>query len=502
VARPWRKLWPRVGKRRQSWIVGFYDHDRVERSRSFSSAELALGWMALYEAAEREGPDSLRRLMLEQRIDTARRRPTGTRTIAEVIELYLALDADPSLAGGLAPATFEGYRNVASCHILGAPMHNHRHQVIGSASYAVALARRPANAFNGPEAPRRWRSEMRAAGVAAPTTHRAWQVLSASLSWAARSHHVPEITTNGCLLANEGAGARRRSERRGGTGIPAPGRRHGSQTPSWALSPHALEATRAALLARRAQRDPILAQRDAIIASLQYGLATRSQETFAIRWRAIGATFAEIVEVIAYGHLEQWGKTPASIPRRTTLPSLLAEDLQAWRDALRSWGHPAREEDFIIPGDLGRPGLGVRDPRTAAVHLSRNQITQWGPKYFAPALAQAARSPGLTDILGATPYAMRRGGISLRLRAEDPQTVATECGTSIEMLQRHYAFALDDLRRTGPRPADTEWRAARQATQPRPHPNHSSTSSPTGAVPPSRPIHANPSRIRPPAPTR
>ena len=48
-----------------------------------------------------------------------------------------------------------------------------------------------------------------------------------------------------------------------------------------------------------------------------------------------------------------------------------------------------------------------------------------------------------------------------RLRAEDPQTVASECGTSLRTLSKHYAYAIEDLRRNGPRPADTEWRAAR-----------------------------------------
>jgi hypothetical protein len=47
------------------------------------------------------------------------------------------------------------------------------------------------------------------------------------------------------------------------------------------------------------------------------------------------------------------------------------------------------------------------------------------------------------------------------LRAEDPQTVASECGTSLRMLTDHYAYAIEDLRRNGPHPADTEWRAAR-----------------------------------------
>lgn len=80
-----------------------------------------------------------------------------------------------------------------------------------------------------------------------------------------------------------------------------------------------------------------------------------------------------------------------------------------------------------------------------------------------PAVTKVAEQPEFFQILGATPYALRRGGISLRLRTEDPQTVASECGTSLQMLSAHYAFAIEDLRQHGPRPVDVEWRAARAA---------------------------------------
>jgi hypothetical protein len=84
-----------------------------------------------------------------------------------------------------------------------------------------------------------------------------------------------------------------------------------------------------------------------------------------------------------------------------------------------------------------------------------------------PAVKEAAKHPDFFPILGATPYSLRRGGISLRLRAEDPQTVASECGMSLKMLSEHYAFAIDDLRQHGPRPPDVEWRAARAAQEDR-----------------------------------
>ncbi len=89
-----------------------------------------------------------------------------------------------------------------------------------------------------------------------------------------------------------------------------------------------------------------------------------------------------------------------------------------------------------------------------------------GAKFFTPAVKKVAKRPEFAAIVGATPYSMRRGGISVRLRAEDPQTVAKDCGTSLRMLDERYAFAIDDLRRFGPRPFNEEWAAARAAHRP------------------------------------
>lgn len=462
MSRPWKKTsaWPYVAKSgRKSYSLGFYDHEAVERTRSFSSAKQARQWMEEYIASERRGAESLRRFLLD--LDAKDANQLDARTIGEIIELYFALDADPSLEGGLAPSTFESYRCAANCHILGKPLHNAKGEPLPPAPYAVALASQPAVVFNEPQTLRQWREEMMRANVSQLRRGRVWRVLSATLSWAAASHLVPEIQTNGCILANERTGNRRRSAQRGGTGRLAAGRRRGSQTSSWALSPLAVEAIREQMLQRIEDRDPILAQRDATVVSLQYGLGARNQEVWGMRWMSIGQAFAEVVEVLSSGALDEWGKTQHSTQRRTALPRILLKDLRDWREALRRWGHPARDVDFILPGDLAGAQYGVLDARTGACHFSGNQAQKWGPKFFNPAVQKVAERPQFANILGATPYALRRGGISLRLRAEDAQTVAKECGTSLQMLDAHYAFAIDDLRRFGPRPAEVEWRAAR-----------------------------------------
>lgn len=197
--------------------------------------------------------------------------------------------------------------------------------------------------------------------------------------------------------------------------------------------------------------------------SLQYGLATRNQEVWGLRWTSLNADVARVSEVLSYGRLERWGKTARSTERRTAMPSILREDLERWRTILRESGHPARDTDFIIPGNLTGARHGIHETETGACHLSRAQAKTWGRECFTPAVRAVAERPGFTRILGATPCALRRGGISLRLRTEDPQIVASECGTSLKMLSDHYSFPIEDLREQEPRPADVEWRAARVA---------------------------------------
>ena len=462
MARPWRKrsVWPYVCKNgRKSYTLGFYDHDKRERSRSFPTVEHADAWMYDYVTAERKGMDSLRRFLLD--LDAKEANEAETRTIGDVIELYFEQDAHPRNQGGLAPKSFEQYRWAADRHILGKASRSAAGAWRAPLLHALDVATVPALRFNEPRAPRAWREQMRQAGVAPSIRRRAWVVMSAALSWAARSQAVPEIQTNGCLLANERTTSRRRSARRDGTGY-APATRRGP-LPRWVLSPQAVEAIREQMLLRVGQRKPILAHRDAMIVSLQYGLAARNQEVWALRWMSLIGEVAWLTDVLTSGHLEAWGKTEHSTRRRTALPAILREDLTQWRATLTARGYPARDIDFIIPGNLTGAHHGVREPKTGACHFSEQQAKTWRQRYFTPAVEKAAERPELGRILGATPYALRRGGISLRLRTEDPQTVARECGTSLQMLSRHYAFAIEDLRHQEPRPVDVEWRAARDA---------------------------------------
>ena len=305
MARPWlkRSAWPYLAKSgRRSYAIGFYDHDKTEGSKTFPSVRHARAWMDDYITAERRGRESLRRFLLDLDAKEANAAEAG-RTIGEVLALYLALNAHPRNEGGLAPSTYERYEWTIGRHLLGKPRRMLRGGVQPPPRHALAVATVPARRFNEPQAPRAWREDMLRAGVAKPTRDQAWSVLSAALGWAASSQLVPEIQTNGCGLANEPRVNRRRSMRHGGTGYAPTGRRRGLGVASWALSPQAVEAIRAEMLLRIDGRRGILAQRDAMIVSLQYGLCARNQEVWGMRWASLDGEFAWVLEVLSSGQL-------------------------------------------------------------------------------------------------------------------------------------------------------------------------------------------------------
>jgi hypothetical protein len=245
MARPWprRSAWPHVAKSgRKSYTVGFYDHEKHERSRTFPTTRHARAWMDDYITAERRGRHSLRRFLLD--LDAKEANEAETRSIGDVLELYLALDAHPRNEGGLAPSTYDRYEWVIGRHLLGKPRRDRHGDMQPPPRYALTVASVPATRFNEPRAPRAWREDMQQAGASKPTREQAWRVLSAALSWAAGSPHVPEVQTNGCILATEPRVNRRRSVQHGGNGYDLAGRRRGLGVASWALSPQAVEAIR------------------------------------------------------------------------------------------------------------------------------------------------------------------------------------------------------------------------------------------------------------------
>jgi hypothetical protein len=189
------------------------------------------------------------------------------------------------------------------------------------------------------------------------------------------------------------------------------------------------------------------------------GVHERNQEVYGLRWSSLEGERARVVGVLSWNELDELGKTKHATGR---CPALLRDDLAWWRARLREHGYPTRGVDFVIPGDLVGEGFGIRDPRTGAWHMSGNQAKKWGPRYMTPAVDSVADSQdGYANLRGATPYALRRGGISTRLRGEDAQSVAEQCGTSLEMLSEHYSYEIDDFTHLGPQSVDAQWRKSR-----------------------------------------
>ncbi len=462
MARPWQlKPWPYLRKDgRKSWRLGYSDHEGRGRSKAFSSSHAARQWVGDYVDAERRGTDSLMRFLLDLDAQEQNAIHKGL-VLGEVVQLYLAHNG-PEDEEGLARSTFEGYRHTANLYLLGHPRHTPERKELPPHAFAEKLAVTPIAQFNDPRPSRAFWDEMLRAGVPKEARVHARRVLSAILSWAAWTDLVPELHTNGCKLANEQRSTRRRSARRAG-GASARRRRHGADAESWALSALAVEYIRAELLRHVGpQRPLIVAQRDAMVVSLEYGLAARNQEVYGQRWENVDGDVMHFVEVISSGYLDE-GKTAGSTPRTCVMPACLVEDLARWKRALEDAGHPTRPRDFIIPGDLARARHGLRESEGDGCHFTKAQADKWGPKYFRPAVRRVAKTvEGMANIAGAVPYSLRRGGMTARVRSEDAQMVVGECGTSLDMLNRHYSFALAEYRGKGPQPFDEIWREARE----------------------------------------
>jgi integrase len=467
VREPWKKhgCWPYEGRRGKTWQLGYRDHDGRVRSKSFKTKTAAERWSREYSEAERR--NRLREFLLGS--DAPEVLPDAT-PVGELILEWLASDAHPDSVGGLARSTWDSYRSLASRHIIGNPIERHLRKTgeIVEVEPAIkplgqkggyAVGHLPVVEFATAEILKRWIQAMRKAGVSPSVEAKAWKVLSSALSWAVEDDAWP-LSTNGCLTMQRRRGMRRAS-RRAGTGATrqaSPGK-HRDDLASWTLSPLAVERIRLVMLERLEQRSPILALRDATAVSVQYGLGMRNQEIWALTIGDVAGRRAAVREVLSYGALDAGKTERATGPsRRPPIDALLADDLTAWTTALAAHGYPSAADDFLLRGDLG--GHGAPDG-----HMTGNQAHKWPAKYFTPAVRKVAEEwpDEHGDIIGATPYSLRRGMISLRIRAgEDRQTIAKHCGTSVEMLERSYSFAIEDLEDEGPKPAEEERLRARQ----------------------------------------
>lgn len=182
----------------------------------------------------------------------------------------------------------------------------------------------------------------------------------------------------------------------------------------------------------------------------EYGLADRNQEGPGLRWGDFdfvkhGVVQEDVVSMDGLGE----GKTSSAM-RLSPLPPTTELMLLDWRDRAAAAGIATGDTDFVVPG------------ASATGYFTNSQAKALGTRQFGPSVELVAMThPHLRGISGATLYALRRGAISLRLRAgEDETKVSKQCGTSVQMLRLHYQFALDAFEEAGPIDADAERLAA------------------------------------------
>ena len=221
---------------------------------------------------------------------------------------------------------------------------------------------------------------------------------------------------------------------------------------NWALGPEAVQRIRWTLVHHpdfAARRELDRWRNTETLVQLQYDLGDRNQETLGPRWLDYDLEGATVQHVEACSRWTCTAERTSGSTRLAPLPPTIGLVLPEWRRRLVAAGCPTGGSDFVLPGVA------------ADGHLTHSQSKNIGRRFKLAAALVADEHPHLADIRGATLYALRRGAISLRLRAGDDEgTVADDCGTSVAMLRAHYRFALDAFKADGPVDADSERQAA------------------------------------------
>jgi integrase len=423
----WVKKPYKTGRGRR-YAVGYADHEGRERSHGgFTSRGSAADWADAVDGAAAEGHDELKSF-LERTFRKETPDSDKALTLGDGFSLWWAQDADPELPDGLAKATGVSYLTVWNLHI------------------QPRVGGEPLSDFARPGPCSRLLRDLRTAGAGDATVKRARAVLSSMLSWATEQEHV---SANGVSLVQR----RRRRSTRGGRRTPNTGHqlqavRESPRTEQQgrALSPRAVAAIHRAQLADPVFRGPtpLRPQRDATVTVVNYLIGCRPQELWGLRWEDVTPRTTSFIEVVSYGALDA-GKTSHS-RRSMPTPALLREVLDVWRETLTAAGRPPAPTDFIFGG---------RHPEG---HFTADQARLWPRYFFTPVCKGLAGKPlskqadqerysdpdiGFAYLARATQYSLRRGHMSLRLRAgEDSVAIAKQCGTSVEMLYRHYADSI------------------------------------------------------------
>jgi integrase len=253
--------------------------------------------------------------------------------------------------------------------------------------------------------------QMAAAGVGQATRDNARKVLSSAFGWGVE---MGRMRANGARSVRRN---RRRSRRLPG-GETSPAGRHevAARRKAWAISPEAFAALHRGALDRRTPGRPLwMPARDAIAASMLYGLGLRPQELFGATFRQVSRGRFRVAQVLTkgigppgsakpVGRIITAAKTADGV-RTMTMRVWVHEELREWRARLGGEGLPAGDDDFIIPG------------AAPDGHYTLEQQHNFIRDIKACGRVATARDPDISFLQRVTPYSLRRGHISLRVLA-------------------------------------------------------------------------------------
>jgi hypothetical protein len=398
-------------KQGRRWRIGYRDEQGVERTRGgFLRQGHASDWYRRLEQSRSQG-------RLKQFLDEDAGLPAEeVETLHDFMVDWFRLDAAPELA----TATAVTYLHVYNKHLR--PLAGHR----------------PLEQFELPAPVTEVLGQMAAAGVGQATRDNARKVLSSAFGWGVEM---------GRMRAN-GARSVRRNRRRSRRLSAAEARPVGhhevaARRKAWAISPEAFAALHRGALDRRTPGRPgWMPHRDAIAASMLYGLGLRPQELFAATFRQASRSRFRVAQVLTktaggpgsakpVGRIIAAAKTAEGV-RTMAMRPWLYDELLEWRACLLRVGLPAGNDDFIIPG------------AAPDGHYTLEQQHNFIRDIKACGRVAAERNGDMAFLKKATPYSLRRGHISLRVLArEDIRRIADDCGTSTAMIHRHYLHELD-----------------------------------------------------------
>ena len=193
------------------------------------------------------------------------------------------------------------------------------------------------------------------------------------------------------------------------------------------LPPLVIERIRLLLEQRQTISDPARGWRDSCFVQLMAYAGLRPGEALALTWDDIGRQTIAVDKAVRDGTI---GPTKTGTIRSVPMPWGLASDLHALREVTKRLDH-----DLVLPAHDG--GL-----------WTQTDFKNWRTRVWKSALKTLSeQDPPLPQLASVRPYDCRGSFVSIQLRAGvNPLQIAEWCGHGPQVLFRHYAGIINELR--------------------------------------------------------